>query len=295
MLLCLAVAGLGAGAHAQLVDVASIQAIPTDMKVERAYISPAGDYLVVAELGHQGLKQIDVATGDVTLLAPEASAFGVTFSANGGNVVYRENSFKDNRRYTAVKSYDRTTGRTTTLVKPTRDLQGVAVEGNTAVTVNSGRSAARALDGAGMTLTRPVFSIDRGMLYKTVDGRTTAFSPLGEGSFSYLWPSLSPDGTKVVFYAAGYGAYTCNLDGSNLTSIGQFRAPVWLNDNVVVAMADENDGVTTTKSTIVAISADGTTTQTLTDDSVVAMLPAVAGNNIVFTSVEGGLYTITLK
>ena len=289
--------GLGLSASAQLLNVGSIDKInlPDGVKADHAYLSPTGDYLVFSEIGHAGLKSLDLNSGTVTVVSPAASGMDVKFTADGNQVVFRENSFNNHRRFTSVKAFDKTNAKTVTLVKPTRELQGVAVEGNTAVTVAAGRSGARALDGGKIAVSRPVFSIDRGMMYKTVNGKTTAFSPLGEGSFSYLWPSLSPDGLKVVFYAAGYGTYTCDLDGGNLTPVGRFIAPVWYNNDVLVAMVDENDGVTTTKSTIMAVSADGSETQALTDDSLVAMLPAVAGNTIVFTTVDGGLYSITLK
>ncbi len=291
------VLGLGLTASAQLLNVGSIDKInlPDGVKADHAYISPSGDYLVFSELGQSGLKSLDLNSGSVTVLSPAASGFDVNFSADGKQVVFRENSFNNHRRFTSVKAYDMANAKTSTLVKPTRELQGVAVEGNTAVTVTSGRSSTRALNGTKASASRPVFSIDRGMMYKTVNGKTSAFSPLGEGSFSYMWPSLSPDGQKVVFYAAGYGTYTCDLDGGNLTRVGTFIAPVWYNNDVIVAMVTENDGVTTTKSTIMAVAANGSETQALTDDSLVAVLPAVSGNTIVFTTVDGGLYSITLK
>lgn len=289
--------GLGLAASAQLLNVNSVSKVdmPENIKADHAFLSPQGDYVVFSEIGNSGLKTLDLATGKVAVVSPMASSVEVAFTADGNNVVFRENSFNNHRRFTAVKSFNRADASTVTLVKPTRELQGIAVNGNTAVTVASGRSAARALDGAKASTSRPVLSIDRGMLYKTVNGKTTKFSPLGEGSFSYLWPSISPDGSKVVFKAAGYGAYVCNIDGTGLTALGTLSAPVWYNNDIVVAMVTENDGVTTTKSTIVAVSIDGKEKQALTDDSVVAVLPSVADGNVMFTTVDGGLYLINLK
>ena len=124
------------------------------------------------------------------------------------------------------------------------------------------------------------------------NGRTKLFSPNGKDN-SYLWPSVSPDGTKVLYYVCGLGAYVCNIDGSNVKKIGMMRAPQWYNNDIVVGMNDQDDGEVIYASTIVAANLKGET-QTLTDGKQIAMYPKVspATGKIVFSTPEGEVYII---
>lgn len=51
-------------------------------------------------------------------------------------------------------------------------------------------------------------------LYINVNGREKSFSPVE--AVAYLWASLSPDGSKVMFVAAGKGIYVTDLEGNIL-------------------------------------------------------------------------------
>ena len=137
-----------------------------------------------------------------------------------------------------------------------------------------------------------MLSINNRQLMITRNGRTKLFSPNGKDN-SYLWPSVSPDGTKVLYYVCGLGAYVCNIDGSNIKKIGTMRAPQWYNNDIVVGMNDQDDGEVIYASTIVAANLKGET-QTLTDRKHIAMYPKVspATGKIVFSTPEGEVYII---
>ena len=109
---------------------------------------------------------------------------------------------------------------------------------------------------------------------------------------SYLWPSLSPDGKRICFYAAGMGCYTCALDGSDVRKLGWIRAAQWYGNDVVVGLHDRNDGRFTTESAILAKSIDGKETQTITPANVVAVLPSVAEGKIAYSTVDGRVFVL---
>ena len=71
------------------------------------------------------------------------------------------------------------------------------------------------------------------------------------------------------------------------------RAPVWYDDNTVVGMIDLDDGEFIYASTIVAATLDGKT-QTLTDDSTIAMYPHAADGKIAFSTPAGDAYIINV-
>ena len=283
--------GFSLSAMAQVLDVASIEKVNLPEQASVAAISPQGDYLLLTSATNQGLTKLDLATGQTQVLSTAPSAgHNVKISPDGKTVLYREGSFNDKHlRLSSLKSVNLATGQSQVLVKPTRDLQGYAVDGTSAGAVNKGKFSKKAI-GAAKAQNLPVLSIDKGRLMITIGGKTRELSPNGTG-FSYMWPSLSPDGTKVLFYQAAHGAYVCDLDGKNVRKVGKMRAPVWYDDNTVVGMIDLDDGECIYASTIVAATLDGTT-QTLTGDDTVAMYPHAAAGKIVFSTPAGEAYII---
>ncbi len=283
---------------ATLPQAASIDRVtlPGGVAVGMAALSPDGSYAVVSPLSGQGLQRLDLSTGRMNTISATASPLMLEFTADGSNVLYRESSYdSDHRRYVSLKAYNVADGRTTTVVEASRNLQGFSAAGNTAVAVENGRMRSRALGAEAAAAPRAALSIDRGRLCVSVDGTTAAIAPLGEACNSYLWPSLSPDGSRIVAFGVGTGAFTCNLDGSDVRLLGMYRAPRWLDNSTIVAMDDHDNGIVTTASTIMALAADGSERAALTGSDVVAVFPTAAAGKVAFTTPEGQLYIITLK
>ena len=90
---------------------------------------------------------------------------------------------------------------------------------------------------------------------------------------------------------SGDAAYVSDLNGTNVKRLGVLRAAKWLDNNTVVGMVDTDDGYVYTSSSIVAMTLDGQS-QTLTDDSVIAMYPQVATGKIAFSTPTGEAYII---
>ncbi|MCH4155707.1 MAG: hypothetical protein LKF31_05320 [Muribaculaceae bacterium] len=283
---------------AQILNVGSISKVnaPSSGDVKVAAIAPDGAYLMLTNGDNKGLVKYDLATSKATVLSTAPSAgFDVQISPDGSNVVYREASFDANHlRYVSLKSTNLTSMATTQLVASTRDLQGVSVVDGVAA-VNKGKVSVKSFTGAKAVLSAPVFSIKNAQLMITRGGSTSTFSPNGT-QYHYLWPSLSPDGTKVLYYVGGVGAFVCDLNGQNIKSIGFYRAPQWYNDNVVIAMNDKDNGYYQTSSSIVAVTLDGQS-QVLTGSDVIAMYPysTKAGDKIAFSTPEGGVYIINVN
>ena len=239
-------------AMGQVLNVTSIDKVTLPDKASVAAISPQGDYLLLTSPTNQGLTKLDLTNGQTQVLSTAPSAgHNVKISPDGQTVVYHESSFNDKHlRFSTLKSVNLGTGASQVLVKPTRNLQGYAVD-------------------------------------------ATSVGAVNKDQFSYMWASLSPDGTKVLYYQAAHGTYVCNLDGSNARKVGKMRAPVWYDDNTVVGMMDLDDGEFIYASTIVAATLDGTT-QTLTGDDTIAMYPHAISGKIVFSTPAGEAYIINV-
>ncbi|MDO4510228.1 MAG: hypothetical protein Q4B68_00235 [Bacteroidales bacterium] len=284
---------------AQVLNVTSVQKVntPANPMATVAAISPQGDYLLLSTSGNEGLTKFDLATNQATKITDAPGAgFDVQISQDGNTVVYRENSFTSNHlRKVALKSVNLASGETASLVAPTRDLQGVALQGATAMAVNNGKLAKKAIGAATAKVAEvPVLSICNRQLMITRDGKTSVFSPNGQ-NLSYIWQSVSPDGTKALYYVCGVGAFVCDLNGKNVKSLGIVRAPQWYDNNTVVGMQDVDDGHFIISSKIVAVSLDGTM-QALTGDDTIAMYPfaSAASGKIAFSTPAGEAYIINV-
>ena len=288
----------GVLSYAQLLSVESIDKVtlPDGGAVTNATISPDGSFVVLSEAQKPGLQKLVLANNAMSQISENGIGSDVQISADGSTIVYRTVSYQGKLRYVALQSTNTATGMTKTLVSPTRNLQGFAVAGNSVSAVDNGRASTQSL-GSTSAVAVPTASIDHGQLCITIGNRTANISPQGKSGQSYLWPSISPDGKKVVYYLATVGAYVCNLDGSNPVYLGAIRAPQWYNNNIVVGMNDQDNGSYVTSSSLIAVSADGTTMQQITDAASMAMYPTASSQagKISYVTPAGELYIINLK
>ena len=286
MLLCSSVLGF-----AQLVEIQSVDKIdlPEGVSVNQATISPDGSFVVFSQNTKGGLHKMDLASKEINMISANGNSFDLKIAADG-TVVFRESRTAENKlRYTSLKAVD-ARGVETTLVAPTRDLNGFAVNGTNVMTVDNNKVEAKSLNG-GVAVQMPVASIRYGQL--CIDGKV--ISPNGQEGASYLWPSISPNGTKVCYYLVTKGCYVANIDGSNPVYIGQLRATKWLDDLTVVGMNDLDDGSVVTSSKLIAASIDGQVKQELTVDESLAMFPSTNGKRIAYSTPMGDLFIINLK
>ena len=262
-------------ASAQVLEVVSMQQLPiaaqADMKV--AGISPAGDYILLTTGSNQGLQRYDLESQSLTTITDAAGAgYNVQVSNNGQELVYRETTIdRNNLRQNKVVRLNMYNQRQNVVARGQRDMKHMATSDNlTSVSIK-----------------------DRLIVLKR-NGLTTTLAPNGMNE-SYIWPSVSPDGSKICYYVCGNGCWVANIDGSNPQYIGhKCQAAKWYDNNTLVAMASEDDGHFTTASAIVLYTLDGKK-QTLTNDSMIAMYPYAAENVIVFSTIEGETYLLNVK
>lgn len=120
-----------------------------------------------------------------------------------------------------------------------------------------------------------------------------------KGSANYVWVSLSPDKSRVLFTATGKGTFSCNLNGSGIIDYGYLNAPKWSkNGDYIIGMVDEDDGQKFTKSDIVMVSADGSSRKNLTKKiKTIALFPDISPDEktMIFNDEKGVLYKMNIK
>ena len=266
---------LGLAASAQVLEVVSMQKLPIPAQAEMkvAGVSPTGDYILLTSGSNQGLQRYNLESQSLTTISDAAGAgYNVQVSNNGQEVVYRETSIdRNNLRQNKVVRLNMYNQRQKVVARNQRDMKHMTTSDNLTTV-----------------------SIKDRLIVLTRNGLTTTLAPNGS-HLSYIWPSVSPDGTKLCYYVCGNGCWVANIDGSNPQYIGhKCQAAKWYDNNTLVAMAAEDDGHFTTASAIVLYTLDGKQ-QTLTNDSMIAMYPYAAENAIVFSTIEGETYLLNVK
>lgn len=291
---------LGQFIHSQKIEVIKTTQLPDEVVGAAPVISPKGDFVILTGNSANGLQKYDVATEELTTITKDKGAgFGAQISKDGSTVVFRNSKYKGKLRYTTLKSINLETGKERVLVKNTRNLQGLGVIDGTVLAVNNGKMVKKRVAGKRVPAKKipPVTSIKEGKLYITTNGKTKEISPSGKDK-SYLWSSVSPDGTKVLYYVIETAnAYVCDIDGSNPTALGVLRAPKWLGNDWVVGMLDRDNGEVVTSSELIAVSAEGKGRTVLTDKSVIAMYPSASedASKITYNTAEGKIFIMDVK
>ena len=262
-------------ADAQVLEVVSMQKLTSssDVDVKVAGVSPKGDYILLTSGSNKGLQRYDVATKTTTVLSEaEGAGYNVQISANGNEVVYRETSMdKNHMRRSNIIRKNFAAKRRNVIARGQRDMEKMAT-----------------------TDAKATVTISDRLMVLNQNGEKKTLAPNGTDK-SYIWASISPDGTKLCYYVCGEGCYVSNIDGTQPKFIAHAcRAAKWYDNNTLVGMADEDNGEFVTASAIVAYTLDGRR-QVLTDNSMIAMYPAVAKNLIVFGTEEGSTYMLNVK
>jgi Tol biopolymer transport system component len=284
---------------AQTVKVVSNEPVPlpTGVNGYNPVISPAGDFILITGGDLKGLQRFDLVTHRLTTLSTANSAgVDAKITDDGKTAVFRASEYIGRLRYTSLKSVNLATGRESTIVKPTRDLEGFGVKDGTVLAIEKGALKTKKVSGKKLATTPAVSSIKQGQLYLTNGKQTRKISP-AEENVSYLWSSVSPDGNKLLYYVIEHGkAYVSDLDGKNPVSLGTLRAPRWVGNEWVVGMVDFDNGEIVTSSKIVLVGADGQNRTDLTDSSVIASNPTGSSDasKIVYNTADGQVFLMKL-
>ena len=275
--LLLTVALVGIIAHAQVLEVVSMQQIaPQGEKTGKIVgISPKGDYLLLTSMDELGLKRYDLNTKALTTICKaEGAGWDAKISPNGNIITYRQRNYEGDSRIVKfdIMTYNAVAGKTA--------LQAKAQTGNEKlvdVTANVTVSISEDLE---LVLTR--------------NGKRIVLNPNG-GEARYNWPGLSPDGSKIVYYVSGEGCYVCDLMGQNVQFVARHcRAAQWYDNQTIIGMADEDDGHDFTASALVAYTLDGKS-QTLVTKDKFAMYPYTAEGKVAFSTPKGEMYLLKVK
>lgn len=219
---------------------------------------------------------------------------------DGSEIIFRKDEFRKGRRTSSLIKQNLQTRDMESLVENKRRLSMPANFGNGSIeyVVNGNVEKVTEDVQADVTITpQPIVSIEKGNLILYVNNSKKILNPLGEGN--YIWPSLSPDGTKILFTKTGDGTYVCDLNGNVVSDIGCANYPSWSkNGKWIVYMQDYDDGYVVTSSDIYVSTADGSQLFSISStDDIHEMYPAWSNDNqkIICSTTDGKIYLFELS
>lgn len=240
-------------------------------------LSPDGRLLLYSPTDASQLLLKDLATGTVTTVASKGyPGFDAVFGPDGKVYYITQQRKKHNLIYRTGHCYDPATGIDKEVLKGQHG-QVQALRAGGGVVINGEHKYYRSGSATGD------YVYTRGDMLYIVDksGNTRSLQPVRDTN-GYLWASLSPDGTRVLFQAASHGLIVCDLDGRVLADLGEFLMPCWYNDDHIVAMS--NSGNARLKgSRIWLLAVDGSVYKPISPADERAVQPMVADGKVVYT------------
>ncbi len=262
-------------------------------------ISPDGRQMLVTGPNSKGLYLVNIKSRKTHTISESAGAgYEPVFSADGRFICFRSDEYINKRKVSSLKKLDLITADTVILEKKARNLSRPAAEGNNIAYMADGHyRIKRFQEKVPKSTDKEIYIILEDLspvIY--INGIKKTLQPGGEGS--YIWVSLSPDKTRLLYCLAGKGTFVSDLDGNVLASAGKLNAPKWLNNQIIVGMVDKDDGMKVISSEIVAFSIDTKKKVNLTstaERSEMYPYPFPDGKRIAFRAPEGMLYIMKIK
>ncbi|MEW6004081.1 MAG: hypothetical protein AB1695_02080 [Stygiobacter sp.] len=208
-------------------------------------ISPDGKFLLISKENRQGLWMKDLSNGRIKRIT-NASGAGLdpVFSFDGNEILFRENKIINGKIFSSLKSYNLKTQKVFLKEDNIRDLKFLKTTNNISKSYLKQNEIAQIFTSASLSKTTSddiSVAVDMNKIILYQNGVKKYLSPAGDGY--YIWPSVSPDKSKLLFTLAGKGTYVSDLQGNILKKIGYANFPSWSPDgNWILFMKDLDNG-----------------------------------------------------
>ncbi len=289
-------------ATAQEVEVERVQTLllPEDARYFHPVFSPDGDQLLLTSENYRGLVLYDF--GKAALISiSEAVGAGQypVFSPDGRVVYFTEQEIKERGRLSRLMSYNIASGQNQPVEEGAQTKQTPSSifarwwQALFPLSDNGSHLNIKALQTGKWDW--PYAIVEKGKLKYYPDSNSVALDPLK--ARYYLHASLSPDGSRILAYAVGQGAFVCDLKGENVKQAGMLEAPVWLTNNLIAGMITRDDGHIIKGSEIKALNVNTGKLSALTQGRIIAMYPVVSQHKkmIAAHTAEGKIVLIHYK
>lgn len=244
------------GLQAQQINVTGTVIIPTEESRYMApQFSPDGEKILFTEFGYKGLWLYDLKQKALIQLNDYTGAgYEPAFTEDGKKVVFRVDEYRDNRKYSSLAIQAIGEKKADLLIRNVRRLSPPVLLKNRSLVYRKDRDVRvynfeSKMETQSATVQGIYGYVENQKIILIQDGTRRELAPLP--SRDYIWFSLSPDNTKMVFTIVGGDTYVTDAGGNILKVIEKANAPQWSPDGRwILFMMDEDDGHVITASEI---------------------------------------------
>jgi len=279
--------------YGQQISIKEIETVETVNNAFYPIFSPDGNKIYYTSYNYTGLWTYNLNNEKSEKLNSHSGAgFSPVFTKDGKNIVYRKEVFENRRKYSSIVAFNLETKTESVLEEQNRYLTR-PIRTTTGDIVYKKKNKFFAYDQQLKNKTNSfsgkLIDLNNSNLVVYEDDNPITLNFSNENQ--YLWASLSPDQTKILFTKAGIGTYVSDLQGNTLVELGYANAPVWSQDGMWIAyMVDKDDGHQITSSDIFVVSQDGSKKFQITkSDNEIEMYPQwdPEGTKLVFHTNSG--------
>ncbi len=252
-------------------------------------LSDDGRWLLYSNTEGTVLSLMNIETRQVTVVAREGyPGFDARFDANG-NVYYITHERRASGLiYRTAHRYDPATGKSRIVLKPQHG-QVLIIRAGDHIVVQAEKKVYRSAK-----ITKPYAFTRADRLYVVQGKRTTVSQPAGPCA-GYLWAQVSPDGTRVLFEAAGRGLYVCDISGNVIQRLDKCLMPSWYDNTHILAMGNNGNVQRDIQSEIIMLDTNAGSAPMLLTAQEGGIQPAVGPDRqIVYTTKQGTVKLMTL-
>lgn len=247
--------------QAQNISLQNLHQLPIEKTVYFPSFAKSDDQIFITGPNHVGLSIYHLATNKETIISDKLGAGYQPKMDDYGNVIFQAINIQKGRKKIENYIYHCANKTTTRFEKNTVE---------------------------------PKIQVDGKSIKLYIANKQAMLKPLGD--VYYIWASLSPDKTKMLFTAITKGTYVTDLQGNVLAKLGYLNAPVWAGNNWVVGMNDKDNHDQVIQSSIEAVEINQLKRIVLTDEQIIAMYPQVSDSfkKIVFHDIQGRIFVADL-
>jgi Tol biopolymer transport system component len=287
-------AALSGCAQVQITSLEKL-ALPQSGKFYHPKLDDSGNLMLLTSENYKGLQLYNVKTRELKVITDgDGAGYSPHISNDGETVLFTRNEFIQNRLFSKLMAYQVPNGVTDQVAPAARDLSLLSITKHQMVYRADGQmKSARIGSGTSVSSGEMGVGIDDRKLMVYTAGQTKRLDPYENES--YIWPSVSPDGRRILAYAMGKGAFICDREGKLITELGNIEAPVWADNGYIAGMITKEDGHQITAAEIVLINIGTGKKQTISPEGVISMYPSVSlpAKKMAFQSMDGDIYIIT--
>jgi Tol biopolymer transport system component len=285
----------------QVVDMIELTS-PQDGIFYFPQFSPDGGKVIFSSSAYHGLLYYDLNKKQIIRInSYQGAGYEPVFSSDGNKVFFRIDRYEKGKKITSIGEYNFKTNSHRIVAENQRNMSIVELSQSGNLILRHGNIIETVQLNGGVKKNEnqaydPLVYAKGKALFLEQNGNIKEIVPVGNRN--YIWPSLSPDKSRILFTVAGKGTYICDFNGNIKTELGYANAPQWSPDGKwILYMHDTDDGQRYLSSDIYIVTADGNQRIKLTDSQRIYMYPQWSPDmrQIVFHSEEGQIYLLKLQ